>query len=229
MMVMPANTTNELVHLWAGRWPNALGHLYTPARKERVRPWLPYALDNGRYSDFVHNRPFDEQNFIAHVERYAFLGQKPRWIVVPDEVGDDSETFRLWNQWAPRLKEYGVPLAIAVQDGMTVSDVASLKPDVVFVGGSTEWKWLTVASWAAAFPRVHVGRVNSLSKLRLLKNLGVESCDGSGWFRGKQSQIVDLAVFLAECFEGDINQVCTEAKATRLTSNYSVQGAFELH
>jgi len=224
MLIMPANQTNELVHLWAGRWPGSIGHLYTPARKERVRPWLPYALDNGRYAEATKGRPFDEAGFMAHVERYAWLEQRPLWLVVPDVPFDGEETVRWWDIWAPKLRQFSLPLALAVQDGMTPATVSALSPDMVFVGGSTEWKWATVSEWAQAFPRVHVGRVNSPEKLPYLESLGVESCDGSGWFRGKSPQIAGLASFLAGT-RGvlSVGEAVAEAVSTRFHSNYSIQ------
>lgn len=226
--MMPANQTNELVHLWAGRYPGNLGHLYTPARKERVRPWLPYVLDNGRFAEAVKGIPFDESGFITHLERYAWLEQKPLWVVVPDVPFDGTETLKWWEIWAPRLQQYELPLAMAVQDGMSVTDVLSLGPDVVFVGGTTEWKWRTVADWANAFPRVHVGRVNSPTKLHELNSLGVESCDGSGWFRGRSPQVVGLARFLASINSEDPDFAEREARSTRWHSNYSEQRVLSL-
>lgn len=131
MMVMPANQTNELVHLWAGMMPGSLGHLYTPARKERVRPWLPYALDNGRFAEKVNGLEFDAERFMKHVERYAFLEQKPKWIVVPDEPFDSDQTLEMWETYEPQLRKYGIPLALAVQDGMTTDVLKLLQPNDV--------------------------------------------------------------------------------------------------
>jgi hypothetical protein len=225
---MPANQTNELIHLWSGRYPGALGHLYTPARKERIRPWLPYVLDNGRFAEAVAGKPFNESGFLEHLGRYAFLEQRPRWVVVPDVPFDGDATVEWWKIWAPRLADYKVPLALAVQDGMSVDQVRSINPDVIFVGGTTEWKWRTVAEWCRGFPRVHVGRVNSLEKLELLKTLGAESCDGSGWFRGKSPQIVGLAKFLARAHGYDVEAAAQEALATRFTSGYQEQTVLHL-
>lgn len=225
---MPANQTNELVHLWAGRWPGSIGHLYTPARTERVRPWIPYVLDNGRFSEAVRGAPFDEAGFLRHLERYAFLSQRPGWVVVPDVPFDGEATLRWWDQWAPRLAEYGIPLAMAVQDGMATKDVSDRGPDVIFVGGTTEWKWETVGEWCRVFPRVHVGRVNSPRRLYELAGLGAESCDGSGWFRGKSPQVVGLARYLAETNGSDPNTAELEALSTRWSNNYSTQTAMQL-
>lgn len=226
---MPANATNELVHLWQGVY-GGLAHLYTPARKERIRPWLPYVLDNGRFAEAIKNLPFNESSFLAHVERYAFLAQKPDWIAVPDVPFFGAETLQWWDSWAPRLREYKLPLALVVQNGMSVDDVtARLEPgDVIFVGGDTEWKWSTVAQWATAWPRIHVGRVNQPSKLPFLRSLGVESCDGSGWFRGKSPQVVGLGRFLAEQADKDPCFAEQCALATRFHCSLGEQTVLDL-
>jgi hypothetical protein len=75
---------------------------------------------------------------------------------------------------------------------MTPADVRQLAPDVVFVGGSTEWKWETAEMWCREFPRVHVGRVNSPRRLYELESWGCESCDGTGWNRGDRKQTAGL-------------------------------------
>jgi len=106
----------------------------------------------------------------------------PLWVLVPDVVADKEATLKKWSIYSPIAKSFGWPLAFAVQDGMTPDDV----PDecLIFVGGTTEWKWDTVPMWAATGRRVHVGRVNSIEKVILCENLGIESVDGTGWMRG---------------------------------------------
>lgn len=229
-MVMPANQTNELVHLWAGQFPGLVGHLYTPARKERVRPWLPYVLDNGRFAEAVKNLPFNEEGFLNHVERYVYLEQKPLWLVTPDVPFDGDETLRWWDVWEPRLRKYGVSLAMAVQDGMEIEEVLSRlrSTDYIFVGGTTEWKWSTAESWCKSWPNVHVGRVNSPKRLYDLHKWGAKSCDGSGWFRGKSPQIVGLAEFLATVSGGDRAFAAKCALSTRFHSNLHLQGTFSM-
>jgi hypothetical protein len=199
VIVMPSNNTCWLVHYWAGKYGN-LAHLLGPSRVERPYPHLPYALDNGAFGAWTNNIPWDREAFITHIERYAFLQLRPQWVVVPDVVADRELTIARWNHWAPLLKsDYHLNLAIAVQDGMTPADVEALEPraDVVFVGGSTEWKWETYSRWAKDFPRVHVGRVNTEGQLEKCAEAGVSSCDGTGWFRGRPEQIKELGRFLA--------------------------------
>ena len=222
MVVMPANNTCWLVHYWGGRYGN-LGHLYSPSKRTPPNPCLPYLLDNGAYGAFSTGRAWDEVAFIAHVEYYAFKPLRPLGVVVPDVVANAEATIELWNLWAPVLKEkYHLKVYLAVQDGMTVEIVKALEvqPDGIFVGGTTEWKWETVAIWAASFPVVHVGRVNSLEKLLLCWELGIASCDGTGWFRGRPEQIYQLGEFLmTQAGFDEINELRRIVYHSRLSHN----------
>ena len=195
MMVMPANNSSAIVHYWAGAYPGSVGWLIGPraAAKSKVRPWLPYALDNDAYSAFTSGAEWDESAWREMLTWARWQASKPRWAIVPDVVADAAGTLRNWLRYSGEVAAHGFPLAFAVQDGMTPSDVPS-GAAVVFVGGSTPWKWRTVPMWAQAFPRVHVGRVNSPEKLWHCHDLGVESVDGTGWFRagegeGKQGRL----------------------------------------
>ncbi len=53
----------------------------------------------------------------------------------------------------------------------------------VFVGGSTAWKLSTMADWGAFCRthelRLHVGRVNSVRRIRRCGDVGADSFDGS--------------------------------------------------
>lgn len=195
-MVMPANNRKAIVHYWGGRYPGRIGHLYGPGGFGSAYPWLPYALDNGAFPAFTNGREWERGPFLSLLAAASASDQQPLWVAVPDVVADKDATIAKWAEWSRALRvSYGWPLAFCVQDGMVPSDVP-VDADVVFVGGSTAWKWETVPMWASAFPRVHVGRVNSPRRLWELEALGVESCDGTGWFRGDDAQTSGLAAFM---------------------------------
>lgn len=199
MIVMPSNSSGWFWHTLA-RETGRLGHLYSPGGQRGPWPWLPYSLDNGAYSCWTEETNVFDYEKWAVTERawhrlvvWAQIANiKPRWALVPDVPGNASETFDRWAAYAPDIK--GVPLALAVQDGMTVEQVKSLKlaPEVVAVGGSYDWKWDTVAMWAAAFPRVHVLRCNAPARLYDMEEMGIESCDGTGWNMGDRKQTAGL-------------------------------------
>lgn len=200
LVVMPSNNTGSVVRDLHSRFPGRLAHLITPGGWRR--PFMPYALDNGAFGAWIAGAEFDRLRFRDHLTSAASHvqrgGEPPLWVAVPDVVADKRATLEAWDEWAPKLRSYGWPLAFVVQDGMIRQDVPE-DADFVFVGGTLKWKWSWVPSWAAWFgKRVHVGRVNSPSALDWLDQLGVGSCDGTGWLRGDPRQLHGLIDFLSD-------------------------------
>lgn len=165
-------TRRNLAALRAAGW-----RLLVSARGVLRHEGFRYALDNGAWTAFQEQTPFDSAAFERAVE---LLGREADWIVVPDKVGDREETLAMSRYWLPRLRGIA-PLLFAVQDGMDVRDV----PDGcgVFLGGSTDWKLRTMPGWGAWCRRegryFHVARVNSGRRISLAKQAGADSIDGS--------------------------------------------------
>jgi hypothetical protein len=199
MIVMPSNASGWIWHSLA-RETGRIGHLHSPGHQRGPWPWIPYSLDNGCFSLWnPKDNSFDESGWKStgeqswrHLLFWAQSAPIPaKWVIVPDRPGQWNETAKKWAHYAPELASTTVfNLAVAVQDGCEVSHVMDLDPlpDVICVGGSTEWKWATAEKWIKAFPRVHVLRCNSPEKLYWLESLGCESCDGTGWNRGDRKQ-----------------------------------------
>jgi len=190
MIVMPANATGWFWHCLA-RETGRIGHLFSPDAQRGPWPWFPYALDNGAFAawdqdDNVWREDLWNVEAWRKMIRWADANTiKPMWAIVPDWIGSGERTIERWYQFKD---EVPFPKALAVQNGMGVKEARELDPDVICVGGTTEWKWATVEMWAKSFPRVHILRVNSPQKLAYLDQLGVESCDGTGWNRGDRTQ-----------------------------------------
>lgn len=201
MIVMPANASGWFWHSLA-RETGCIGHLYSPRAQRGPWPWFPYACDNGAFSCWnSKENTFDEEKWALNESAWRQLVMwcqcapiKPRWAIVPDVPGDSAKTLERWERYAHEVIDAKIPLALAVQDGMTPQTVKNLptKPDVICVGGTTKWKWDTVEAWCANFPRVHLLRCNSPAKLDYLESIGVESCDGTGWNRGDRKQTAGL-------------------------------------
>lgn len=191
---MIANNTGAEARRLFNAFPDRLGHIYSPGGWRE--PWGTYALDNGAFVAWTSGQLFDEAKFLKLCNR-AKLAAAPAWVAVPDVVTEREATLANWRQWHPKLEPFGWPLAFVVQNGMTPIDVPH-DAAVIFVGGSTEWKWETVAMWCAHFPRVHVGRVNTERLLWQAHRAGAESCDGSGWFRGCRKQLDGLWYYLSD-------------------------------
>lgn len=195
---MPANSTGyEFWHPLA-RETGRLGHLYSPGAQRGPWTWFPYALDNGAYSCWAPGvNCFDDAKWERtepEWRRLLFWAQaapiQPLWALVPDVPGNAARTIERWAKYAPEVAACKFQLAVAVQDGMMPLDVQRLSPTpaVIFVGGSTEWKWGTVETWCENFPRVHVGRCNAPERFDWLQERKVESTDGTGMNRGDRKQ-----------------------------------------
>jgi hypothetical protein len=157
---------------------------------------LPYALDNGRFVVWSKGAEWNETPFLKLLDTAA-AEYPPLWIIVPDVVADAYATFDEWATWEPRLRSLGCPLALAVQDGMTPFAVRKhANPDVIFVGGSTDWKRRTIWNWTHSFPRVHIGRVNTEKWLWNAHRCGAESVDGTGFFMGGDKRLAGLHRYL---------------------------------
>lgn len=198
-MVMPANNSSSIVHYWAGKYPNKIGWLVGPSAipKTKLREWMPFALDNDAFSAWTNQTEWKEALWLEMLLKVKKTKLNPLWVLVPDVVAFKEGTLEKWAKYSPAVKAMGFPLGFAVQDGMTPADVPR-DADIVFVGGSTDWKWRSVQTWTRNFPRVHVGRVNQIEKLWLCEAIGVESVDGTGWFResGDGRKIISLKNWL---------------------------------
>lgn len=150
------------------------------ADKNRLDPACKYALDNGAWGAFVRQRPWEEDRFLRLVDTF---GGRADFVVIPDVVADAPRTLELADVWIRRLD--GIPRYLALQDGMGFSDVLPFVARVAgfFLGGSTAWKLRSAAEWGGFCSRhgryLHVGRVNTIKRIRLMRDAGAHSFDGS--------------------------------------------------
>jgi len=193
VIIMPSNNTGFEAGRLFERHPERLAHLHSVESPREPKQGIPWALDNGVFGAWKNGKSWSEEPFYQYLESYA--AWKPLWAVVPDSIGNRDQTLEMWGQHQAAVAAFGVPLAFAVQDGMEASDVPP-NADVVFVGGSTSWKWRNLRVWTVNFPRVHVGRVNTARLLEMAESCGAESCDGTGWFRDP-TRTAELESYLA--------------------------------
>jgi hypothetical protein len=211
MIIMPSNNTGARMRELLQRFPGQLAHLMGPERGGWRTPLADFALDNGAYGlrktgGYPHGRLLGLYGKMEGRVLHDWC-MRPVWVAVPDVVYDARATLAQWRWAAPYWDAlYMVRLALVVQDGMTPDDVWQLdrQPDVVFVGGSTDWKWASLSTWTQYFRHVHVGRVNWYEGLWQAAEAGAESCDGTGWFRGPPhgKQYQGLIRFLTEWQQG---------------------------
>lgn len=195
MVVMVSNNAGFDAGVLHGRYPGKIGHLQNPADFKTPRNSVFWAVDNGVFGAYQAGTEWSEEPFYRYLEKFHHF--KPQWAVVPDSVGNRGLTISKWERHHKAVNSYVDGLAFAVQDGMKPKDVPS-QASVVFVGGTTSWKWRNLKMWTENFPRVHVGRVNTYKLLWEAHDAGAESCDGTGWFRGGPERLKGLELYLSE-------------------------------
>jgi hypothetical protein len=145
-----------------------------------------YAVDNGAWSAYLNGRAFDTGAFRATVE---VMGAGADWVVAPDIVQGGRKSLHVSESWLPWLFDRAPITLIAVQDGMRPSDVRPILRTCprrigIFLGGSTEWKLQMLSLWGELAEEVgcyyHVGRVNSVKRIRMCRYARAHSFDGSG-------------------------------------------------
>lgn len=158
----------------------ALGQLCSPRERRSVVPGAWWAADNGCYGTGYPGHPA----WLAWLRRHAALRSRCLFATAPDVVGDARATLARSRPWLPMLRTLDYPPALVAQDGLEDLDVPWPSFDVLFVGGTTEWKLSAaaadlVAEAHAQGKRVHLGRVNSLRRLQHAAALGCHTVDGT--------------------------------------------------
>jgi hypothetical protein len=141
-----------------------------------------WAMDNGCYSQ---HKEFSLSAFLKKASQLISVhGDRCLFVVAPDVPFNAEGTIERWRQTSSAVKELGRPTAFVTQDGMGYEDIPWKDCDALFVGGSTLWKLghESTAIIHEAKQRghwVHVGRVNSLSRMRVAASAGADSADGT--------------------------------------------------
>lgn len=138
--------------------------------------WI-WAADNGCFTE-----KWSEEPWLRWLSR-----PHPRtgclFATVPDVVGNHHATLERWEDYSSTVRQMGYPLAFIAQDGAEDGEIPWAELDTLFIGGTTEWKMSQSAFNLAIQARdlgkwVHVGRVNSLSRLKYWRNVA-HSSDGT--------------------------------------------------
>lgn len=141
------------------------------------------AFDNGC---FTKGASFDLEAYLRRLAEAVAEGNVPLWATAPDVVGDYAATSARSFPVLERIRELGVPAAYVAQNGME-DDLEGFewdRIDVLFLGGDDAFKLgpagaACVAAAKAHGKRVHMGRVNSLKRLRYADAIGCDTADGT--------------------------------------------------
>jgi hypothetical protein len=166
-----------------------LAAIMTPKQGNRLPEGAAFAIDNGCGPGADSQPGTGYPGDRAYLEMLSRLSARARsrclFATAPDVLGDPVATLERSAPFVHRVRAwFGLPIALVAQDGLEHLDVPWTWFDVLFIGGSTEWKLgpaarTLTAEAKARGKRVHMGRVNSLERLRYAAATGCDSADGT--------------------------------------------------
>jgi hypothetical protein len=157
-----------------------IGYIDTPAQGNKRPAGVVWCADNGC---FGKGYPGDEK-WLGWLEKNAYAADDCLFATAPDVVGDAAATLERSAPFLPMIRALGYPAALVAQDGLEDLEVPWSEFDVLFIGGSTEWKLGPAARQLIREAKqrgkwVHMGRVNSERRYRYANDLGCDSVDGT--------------------------------------------------
>jgi|SRR5215475_458059 len=177
--------------------PNT-GWMRTPNMGNAPLPG-PWGADTGCFSP-KGVRAFDLDGYLRWLKRGDAASNL--FATAPDRVGFAAETLALSAPVLPQIRALGLPAALVAQDGLEELSVPWDAFDVLFIGGSTDWKLGRGAAALIAEAQkrgkwVHMGRVNSGKRYAYAAELGCDSVDGTFLAFGPTENLRRLKTWLA--------------------------------
>lgn len=153
--------------------------MLTPRTRMLPPQGRPWAADNGR---FASPHEYTDEGYLSWLSRMPL--ESCLFATAPDVVGDAAATLALSAPMFERIREIGYPVALVAQDGLENESIPWDDFDALFIGGTTEWKLSEYAYEIAQEARrrgkwLHMGRVNSLRRMRIARAMGCDSVDGT--------------------------------------------------
>lgn len=157
-----------------------IGFIDTPAQGNKRPPDVEWCADNGCFGKgWPGNR-----SWLDWLGSHASDAAMCHFATAPDVVADASATMARSRPWLQVVRSLGYPVAFVAQDGLEDLSTPWDEFDVLFIGGTTEWK-LGPAARALTDEakkrghRVHMGRVNSYKRLLYATRIGCDTADGT--------------------------------------------------
>jgi len=180
-----------------------LGCMTTPAQGNRLPANCWWAADNGKFG----------KGWPGADAWYEWLAWKAKgredrclFAVAPDVPFDAVGTLAESLPWLPKIRALGIPAAFAAQDGCENGLIPWDDFDVLFLAGSAgpgtpNWKIGPIAEALSREARergkrVHMGRVNSLVRLRIAETFGCDTADGTYLAYGPDINLTRLLGFM---------------------------------
>jgi hypothetical protein len=166
-----------------GNYSDSIGVMAGPHTRQdyTADQWKVWAADNGCFSK---SADFDLDVFLAWLQKMWPHRDRCLFAVAPDVLGDAAATLLRSRAVFPVIRAFGYKAALVAQDGFDLRTVPWDEFDCLFIGGSTEFK-LSETAYSACLQAkhrgkwVHMGRVNSETRLEIAAIFGCDSVDGT--------------------------------------------------
>lgn len=177
-----------------------IGWMVTPEMGNRLPTHGWWAADNGCFTNPTGFSWEKYERWLA--PRLEAHGDRLLFATYPDVPFDSDATLARFDEYHSRMSQFP-RRAIVTQDGMHSEDLRWDDIEAVFVGGTTEWKTgqESTAICLDAKRRgkwVHMGRVNSLQRIKAAQTMGCDSADGTYLRYGPEINTPKLVEWMAE-------------------------------
>ncbi len=164
-------------HVCKQRHPR-LGFLLSLDVAYRVPDDCLVAVDNSCFSNPAQYSDAKYEAYLRRMPKHRTL-----FAPAPDVLGSHEATVGRSIPMLRQIRKIGLPAAFVAQDGWSEHDTPWDELDVLFVGGSTHFKFRggrdAVIAARQRGKLTHMGRVNSLDRLRAAVGIGCNSTDGT--------------------------------------------------
>lgn len=156
-----------------------VGYMLTPDMGNAVDLSHRWAADTGCYT---RGERFSLPRYLDWLEARAPYQATCLFATAPDVVGDAAATWTRSAPVLPVLRAMGYRAALVAQNGLEAPQWDTF--DALFIGGTTAWKLADSTRQLVLEAKrrgkwVHMGRVNSLRRLRAAEFMGCDSADGT--------------------------------------------------
>lgn len=192
-MIFMANPSTEPIR--QAMRDGLLGCITTPIQGNLIPDGALWCADNGAFGD----------NYVGDTAWLAWLCAKAAkndisrclFAVAPDVVGDAAATLERSSPFLSVIRGLDIPAAFVAQDGIEQTAVPWDEFDVLFIGGTDDFKLGPVArdcitQALSRGKRIHMGRVNGGRRWRLAQYLGCHSVDGTTLTRGPSRNLPEV-------------------------------------
>ena len=191
---------------WGRMWIARGRNIYT-------YPGEPWGFDNGAFRDWRAGIAFDETAYMKSLEKAEANAEPPYLAVLPDIPTQGLQSLDYSMGWLGRLPDFNWYLA--VQDGMSTTDVSADGLSGIFLGGTNSYK-STAAEWCkwahAHGLKFHYGRAGTQSKVAQAQYIGADSLDSAFpmWTKQRFNDFTRWIMFGADQSDLFMNEVAPQ-------------------